>query len=304
MRIAYLGPPGTFTHHALIQSINHSTTEINYHQKSTFNALFNGLNDHSFDCIFVPIENSIEGPVNHVIDFLAKHNNYQITGSITMPIKQCLLGKRSIAFNQISHVISMPHAIAQCQNFLQHNCPTAVIHHSTSTASAVDMLNAAPFNESNTVIIGHKGIVHFSQLTIIQENIHDQSNNATEFYFIQKNTMNNQTNTNHMTSLNTLIGNIFDADHAMTRYGTFVCSTKKDEPGSLGRVLKIVEDNNINLTKIISRPEKSNLGEYLFIIEYALDSTTKTDDNMLTNIQQHTLFYTHLGHYRKGLIHD
>ena len=81
-------------------------------------------------------------------------------------------------------------------------------------------------------------------------------------------------------------------------------STHKDEPGSLLRVLNIFETYGINLTKILSRPEKSEIGAYTFLVEFSIDFDTISLSDVIQRVKEQTLFFKNLGYYRSRDIHD
>ena len=177
----------------------------------------------------------------------------------------------------------MPHAIAQCYEFIKKYCPNAMLHHSSSTAGAVAMVDALKLSKESTVIIGHEGISSFYPIHVIEKNIQDQKQNITQFCVIKR--------------LSTLKA----ADHASC---LIAFSTHKDAPGSLLNVLEIFKSQNINLSKILSRPEKSSIGSYIFYVEFPFDSKLNELDDLFLKIKKQSLFFKHIGFYQSQDIHD
>ena len=233
--------------------------------------LFDALDDQTVDAIFSPLENSIEGPVNRVLDGLINHPECEISHVFDMPIQQSLLSfTHDIKLDQVKHIVSMPHAIAQCFTFIKHNCPHAKFHHSSSTAGAIPLVDALKLPRESTVIIGHHGIVDFFPIHIREKSIHDQKHNKTQFCLIQKSKYTNSQEIQH---------------------GLIAFSTPKDKPGSLLSVLELFKVANINLTKILSRPKKSEVGAYVFFIEFSIDSATLSSIDLLSQVKKKCLFF-------------
>tara|TARA_A100001015_G_scaffold194705_1_gene217095 strand:- start:2632 stop:3474 length:843 start_codon:yes stop_codon:yes gene_type:complete len=276
MKLAYLGPKGTFTYFAA-EHFYGSLTNIELIEQQSLDQLFDALDSNTCDAIFCPYENSIEGSVNRVLDNLTAHQTGTIHDMISMPISQSILGLYDISIHDIEHIISMPVAIAQCYSFIKQHCPNAVIHHSSSTAGAVDMIHTLQLPTDKTVIIGPKEITRYFPIQVIQSNIQDERDNATQFCVIRP-------------TINT---NIDSNTHA-----TLAFSTARDVPGSLLNVLKIFHDNNINLTKILSRPNKSDIGSYIFYVEFMVGQSSNTIAEVIESVQSNTLFFKHLGYYK------
>ena len=175
MNIGYLGPKGTFTYFA-VESAYSDQSDYSLVEKTSLDQLFDSLLDKKLDAIFCPFENSIEGPVNRVLDRLT-HSDMAIHDMVTMPINQSILAKKAISYSNISHIISMPHAIAQCYSFIRSNCPNATIHHSSSTAGALTMINSLNLPDDQTIIIGHEGISKFHPILVLESNVQDQKEN-------------------------------------------------------------------------------------------------------------------------------
>jgi prephenate dehydratase len=291
MRIGYLGPKGTFTHHACEQVIHTLSTENNHYKTVEFmslDQLFDALDDQSIDAVFSPIENSIEGPVNRVLDALAHHENTYIHDLYEMPIQQSILSfEPSLNLTDITNIVSMPHAIAQCYSFIKKHCPNAELHHAPSTAGSVSMIDALKLPKESSIIIGHKGISSFFPIHLIEENVQDQKHNQTQFCLINKTPITTDT-----------IGT------PLPPLGFIAFSTPKDQPGSLLSVLEIFKDASINLTKILSRPEKSEMGSYVFFVEFSLEFATLSISDLMSKIESKSLFLKLIGLYRSGQLHD
>lgn len=240
-KIAYLGPPGTFTEEALDKFIK-DLSQVRKISFPTVADVIRSVDRGEADEGLVPMENSIEGSVNITQDILTFESEAKIIGEVTIPVKHSLIGKKKIKLDNIKKVISHPHATAQCRKFLSTNLEDAEIIAANSTAEAVKILKE---ENDDIAAIGTKTAAKIYDLEIIENDIEDNKDNKTRFVFIgnsiQPKTGNDKT--------------------------SIVCFLKEDRPGSLYNILKEFACRNINLTRLESRPAKKNLGDYVFMID-------------------------------------
>ena len=140
--VGFLGPPGTFTDEALQASLDGPTTEAGARRFLPFPSMqetIEAVSTGEVDCALVPIENSIEGSVSATVDILAHDiDNLQIVREIRHPIRHSLLVRPGVTLDQITKVVSHPHANAQCRMWLRRNLPGREIEAANSTANAVE----------------------------------------------------------------------------------------------------------------------------------------------------------------------
>ena len=240
-KIAYLGPPGTFTEEALDKFIK-DLSQVKKISFPTVAEVIKSVDRGEADEGLVPMENSIEGSVNITQDILTFESEAKIIGEVTIPVKHSLIGKKNIKLDNIKKVISHPHATAQCRKFLSTNLKGAEIIAANSTAEAVKILKE---ENDDIAAIGTKTAAKIYDLEIIENDIEDNKDNKTRFVFIgnsiQPKTGNDKT--------------------------SIVCFLKEDRPGSLYNILKEFAFRNINLARLESRPAKKDLGDYVFMID-------------------------------------
>jgi prephenate dehydratase len=255
-KIAYLGPPGTFTEEALDKLIK-EPDRIEKIPCNTVEEVIKSVDRGYVDEGLVPIENSIEGSVNITLDILTFESEAKIIGEVSIPVRHSLIGKKKIRIKDIKKVISHPHATAQCRKFLSTGLKDAEIMAANSTAEAVRILKE---KNDDVAAIGTKIAAKIYGLEIIENDIEDNKDNKTRFVFIgnkiQPKTGNDKT--------------------------SIVCFLKQDKPGSLYNILREFASRNINLTRLESRPAKKNLGDYVFIID--MDGHLH-DDNVFEAIE-------------------
>ena len=243
-KIAYLGPPGTFTEEALDKYINTGKLEKSIEKVPYFNMgeVIKSVDRGEAAEGIVPIENSLEGSVNVTLDFLTFESEAKIIREITIPINHSLIGKEKISTDNIRKIISHPHATAQCKNYNSTYLKSAEIIAANSTAEAIKILKK---EENSIAAIGTKTAARIYGLEIIKSDIEDNKENKTRFVFV---------------------GNSIQPKSGKDKT-SIVCFLKQDKPGSLFNILKEFAERNINLTRLESRPAKKDLGDYVFLID-------------------------------------
>lgn len=217
----------------------------------------------------VPIENSIEGPVGITLDSLAHKFDLKIFKEIIIPINQNLIVNPGTNMEDIEDVYSHSQAISQCQEFISKN--KIQPHYAISTANAAKNI----IGHKNHAAIGNSKAAELYNLEILESNIQDNDNNETRFVVLSK------------------------KYHKCTGKDktSIIFSIYEDRPGGLYNILGIFQKNNINLTKIESRPSKKGLGKYLFFVDF----DGHIDDNLIKNIideiKENTYFLKVLGSY-------
>lgn len=217
----------------------------------------------------IPIENSIEGPVGITLDSLAHKFDLKIHNEIIIPINQNLIVNPGCRIEDIEDIYSHSQAIAQCQEFIsQHKIQP---HYAVSTARAAkDIIG---FN--NKAAIGNRMAAELYDLEILKANIQDTDNNETRFVVVSR------------------------QDHKATGMDktSIIFSIYEDQPGELYNILGIFQKENINLTKIESRPSKKGLGKYLFFIDFKGHKDDAVIQNIINEIDDNTYFLKVLGSY-------
>ena len=277
MKIAYLGPEGTFTeqaadHFALTMDIS----EVLLFPLASIEDVFEAVESKKADYGVVPIENSIEGAVNTTIDTLIFDSKLFISKQLTLPITQNLMVSEKNAGRKITKILSHPQALAQCRKFINKTYPNVAVEFVSSTAEAAKI--AASFDSGSGEVIaaiGSKNSAGIYGLKVINENIQNNKNNTTQFVLLTK------TNT------------------SLPKAGcsTSIVFSTEDRPGELYKVLDIFAIWDLNMTKILSRPTKNRHGEYVFFIEISGYGNTSDVSDALTMIKRKTSFFKNLGSY-------
>ncbi len=143
MRIAYLGPAGTFTEDALGEALGGTDFEP-LRTDTVFDAILAVIEGRA-DRALAPYENSIEGSVRGTLDILAfDAPNVAIIGEHDYPVRQHLIVRDGVELEQIEAVLSHQQGLAQTARFLRENLPGVELRSVSSTAAAVRMVSESP----------------------------------------------------------------------------------------------------------------------------------------------------------------
>ncbi len=248
-KIGFLGPEGTFTQQAAQQLVpKECCTLLPY--PSIADVLLSA-DQGEIDGAVVPIENSIEGSVNLTVDFLANQVDLGIVKEVVVPISHSLLVSPGTKLHQIRKIFSHPQALAQCHQYMREYFPHIETESVNSTAKAAQMVQEAGSHEF--AAIGTVLAADIYDLTILAANIQDRTNNNTRFVFAAKNWRD--------------LLEFVKTETEPWKIATMI-TLGKDYPGALYEVLRSFAQEEINLTKIESRPTKRQLGTYYFLIDF------------------------------------
>ena len=234
---------------------------------TTFTEVLENTSKDKTQYAILPVENSLEGSVGESYDLLYS-TSLNAIGEIYYRIEHCLIGIGEL--DEIDTVYSHPQALGQCRKFIQeHNMKTIPAY---DTAGSIK--NVKELKKENCAGIASKDAAAIYNMPIILDNIANNLNNYTRFLILSKE--NSSETGNDKTSI------IFSIKH---------------EPGSLFRIIENFHKNNVNLTKIESRPTKANTWEYNFYVDFEGHQSNSKILEMLDTIKQDTLFMKILGSY-------
>jgi len=240
MRIAYLGPAGTFSEEAALIFASEGDELIPF---SSFAALVSAVEADVADAAVLPIENSIEGSVASTVDLLIHETELQICREIIVPVRHCLVGAPGSNITGIKNVLTHPQAFGQCRKFLDRCLPNANQMAALSTAGAVEEVSKG--DDLTVAAIGPLRAAELYGGTVLARNIEDNHTNVTRFVALH------------------------ERDHAPTGDDktSLTVTVRQNIPGSLHAVLDELAADKIQMTRLESRPAKHVLGEYYFLIE-------------------------------------
>ncbi len=269
-RIAYLGPEGTFTEEALRSQPDLADDELV--PMRTFVDVLRATQEDDVDLGFVAIENAIEGTVNVTLDTLAFDTDLAIQREVVLDIEMHLMAAKGTKIDDVHTVASHPVANAQCRAFLRAGLPDADVLPANSTAEAAQ----AAVDQPGVAALGPRLAGERYGLDFLASDVADLTGNQTRFLVVGRS------------------GVPAPTGHDKT---TLVLNQRLDKPGSLVSILHEFSARNINLSKLTSRPARTTLGQYCFIVDFNGHIADDVVANCLTNIHAKHADVKFLGSY-------
>ncbi|MFB6309413.1 MAG: prephenate dehydratase [Haloarculaceae archaeon] len=247
-----LGPSGTYSHRAA-QAVT-DDEDIEFSESVT--AIVEAVAEGEYDRGVVPVENSIEGSVTESLDAFAEYD-VAVVREVVTPIRHALLAQRE-AFDLVA---SHAQALAQCRSYLEDHYPDAELEAVASTARGVERAREDP----SVAAIGHPAnATNGTELEVLAEDIQDRSSNATRFV---------------------VVAPVEERSEAGAK-SSFIVYPNVDYPGLLLEMLEPFADNDINLTRVESRPSGERLGDYVFHIDVAAGLYEDRTQDALETIEE------------------
>jgi chorismate mutase/prephenate dehydratase len=265
LKVAYLGPEGTFTH---LAAIRHFGSFASYNPVESIKAVFDSVEYKETNYGLVPIENSNEGVVSYTLDMFMDYD-LKITAEVMLEVSHNLLSMSGNK-NRIKRIYSHPQATAQCRGWLEANMPGVPVLETISTAKAAELAS----HDEDTAAIASELAARLYDLKFVRRHIEDKKNNYTRFLVIAK-----------------------ESPSKTGADKTSIMFSIKDKPGALYEVLFPFKEANINLTKIESRPSKRRAWEYIFFVDMEGHIEDEKIRRAIDKVKENCLYLTHLGSY-------
>jgi prephenate dehydratase len=246
VRVAYLGPAGTYSEEALRASAPGAVEEIPY---PTIYDTVMAVHDGEVDRAVVPIENSLEGAVSITLDTLALDAaDVRIVAEVVHPIHHCVVAGRELDLDEVRRVVSHPQATAQCRRFLRERLAGAELAVAPSTADAV--LSVRDTDEP-VVALGSRLAAELYGCRVLIADVEDHPDNVTRFVWLAPEA-----------EIAGAAGAGAGAKTSVVFWGG-----GDQAPGWLVHGLSELADRGVNLTRIESRPRRTSLGHYMFFLD-------------------------------------
>jgi prephenate dehydratase len=244
VKIAYLGPRGTFSEDALRAAVGEDEVEA-VPSPTVYDAIM-AVGEGAAERALVPFENSIEGAVTATLDTLAfDASGVTLVGEYDLPVRHCLIAREEIPLDRIEVVVSHPQPSAQCARFIRENLPQAEVRAAPSTAEAV---RTVAESDAPWAALGAESAAGLYGAAVLRHGVEDEPDNITRFVWVAP----------EGTS---------PAGSGPWRTALVFSELGEDHPGALVEALQEFSGREINLTRIESRPLRRGLGRYQFFLD-------------------------------------
>ena len=209
-------------------------------------AVIQAVEDGEVDSCLVPVENSLEGAINITLDTLARSDDLFVASELIWPVHNQLMARPGT--QKICRIYSHPQPISQCRGYLQQHYPEAELIKVASTARAAEIVAKEPRGMGAAAICTKRG-GELNGLVTVATEIQDNMANATRFFELRRMTAAPQ-------------APIGPAEKMLV-----ICAIDGQKAGALYDVLKEFADRGVNMTRIESRPARTELGAYIFFFD-------------------------------------
>lgn len=209
-------------------------------------AVIQAVEDGEVDSCLVPVENSLEGAINITLDTLARSADLFVESELIWPVHNQLMARPGT--QKICRIYSHPQPISQCRAYLQQHYPQAELIKVASTARAAEIVAKEPRGMGAAAICTKRG-GELNGLVTVATEIQDNMANATRFFELRRVTAAPQ------------------APIGPAQKMLVICEIDGQKAGALYDVLKEFADRGVNMTRIESRPARTELGAYIFFFD-------------------------------------
>jgi chorismate mutase/prephenate dehydratase len=271
MEVAYLGPEGTFTQAAAFKHFGHAVVSL---PQPTVSHVFSQVESGQCNYGVVPVENSTEGMVTHTLDNFI-NSPLKICGEVELPIHLQLLASADTPAEKVTRICAHQQALAQCRNWLDNNWP----HIEREAVSSNGEAARRAANEPGVAAVAGDIAAEKYGLMKLAENIQDLANNTTRFLIVGRE-------------------EVAPSGHDKT---SLVVSAH-NKPGALFKLLEPFQREGISLTRIDTRPSRTQAWAYVFFIEFEGHAQDENIASILRELQEQSLLLKILGSYPRAVL--
>ena len=272
LKVAFLGPEGTFTQAAVLKHFGSSVRAL---PMAAIDEVFHEVEGGIADFGVVPIENSSEGTVNHTLDMFLS-SGLKICGEVELRIHHCLMGRMSSA-SDIKRVCAHPQALAQCRGWLDDQLPDV---ERVAVASNAEGARRAR-DERGTAAIASRAAAEIYGLTLLANEIEDRADNTTRFL---------------------VVGRKLFSPSGADRTTLLVSAGDTDDAGALFRLLQPLSEHRVNMTRIESRPSRKRKWDYVFFIDIEGHVSDPSVAKALAALEERASLFKVLGSYPRAVL--
>lgn len=266
-KIAYQGVAGAYSEQCVCQYFGESAKRFHVEQ---FKDIMEVLEQEKVDYGVLPIENSSAGTVSGIYELLTEYKDLCIVGEEIVKVDHALLAVKGAKLSDIKEVYSHPQGILQSKTFLEKY--GLKVHEVSNTAKAAEMI--AKEQDITKAAIASERAGQLYQLQVLERRINTEDLNSTRFIILKK-------------------GKIYRKDAQKLT----ISFTLPHESGSLYEMLSNVIHNNLNMTRIESRPLPHRQWEYRFFVDFIGNLEDSAVRNACTAMFAEALEFKILGNY-------
>jgi chorismate mutase/prephenate dehydratase len=272
LKVAFLGPEGTFTQAAVLKQFGASVRAL---PLPAIDEVFHEVEGGIADFGVVPIENSTEGTVNHTLDMFLT-SSLKICGEVELRVSHFLMGKMS-SIGTIQRVCAHPQALAQCRGWLDAQLPDVERVPVSSNAEGARRAR----DERGSAAIAGRAAAEIYGLNLLANEIEDRADNTTRFLIVGR--------------------KLFSAS-GIDKTTLLVSARDTDGAGSLFKLLEPLAEHGVNMTRIESRPSHKRKWDYVFFIDIEGHVSDAAVATALAALERRASLFKVLGSYPRAVL--
>ena len=273
-RVGILGPRGTHSEAAALR-LNQI---LSYDRELIICAgifeVLKAVENGELDAGFVPVENSLEGSINITLDTLARSESLVIAREFIWTVHNHLMAKDGLKISDVKKIFSHSQPLSQCRKFLQQTFSQVELAETTSTSRAAEIVAASELSDGYAAICSERA-GELNKLVKLASEIQDNAANRTRFFEVRRRTKKIY---------------VTNGDKVL-----IICQIDGSRAGSLCEVLKEFAFRHVNMTRIESRPARTELGEYIFFFDLENNVDRRTLNDALGGVKHKSIWLKDLG---------
>ena len=272
LKVAFLGPEGTFSEAAVYKQFGSSVRAL---PLPAIDEVFREVESASADFGVVPIENSTEGTVNHTLDLFLT-SPLKICGEVELRIHHHLMG-RMAALGDVKRIAAHPQALAQCRGWLDEHMPD--VERVTAASNAEGARRAR--DERGTAAIAGRTAADIYGLTLLASEIEDRPDNTTRFLVVGR--------------------KLFNASGA-DKTTLLLSAADTGGAGALFKLLEPLAEHKVSMTRIESRPSRKRKWDYVFFVDLEGHVSDPGVARALEALESRASLFKVLGSYPRAVL--
>lgn len=274
-RMGFLGPQGTHSEAAALYLQSRLPGPVELQAFPDIYAAMQAVAAGRSDACLVPVENSLEGSINITLDTLAHCDELQVTAELIWSVHNQLMARNPAA--PVQKIFSHAQPLAQCREYLQQHYPGAELQSVASTAKAASLVAKSGLADGWAAICTKRAGELYGLQTMAAE-IQDNMANCTRFYELHRR-----------------------RDPVLSRgepeKSLVICQIDGQRAGSLCDVLQEFARRDVNMTRIESRPARTELGEYIFFFDLETKTSRENLAASIEAVRQRSVWLKNLGEF-------
>jgi len=272
LKVAFLGPEGTFTQSAVLKHFGHSVRALSL---TSIDEVFQEVQAGTADFGVVPVENSSEGTVNNTLDrFL--NTSLHICGEVELRVHHFLLGRMK-GFEDVARICAHPQALGQCRGWLDEHLPNVERVPVSSNAEGARRAR----DERGTAAIASDTAAEIYGLDVLAPKIEDSQDNTTRFL---------------------VLGRKLLRPSGADKTTLLLSPDDGDASGALLRLLEPLATHGVNMTRIESRPSRKRKWHYVFFIDVEGHAEDAKVAKALAALEKRASLFRVLGSYPRAIL--